>query len=260
METSAGIKLSHEFGGKIAILTVDRPGTRNSMDIQTFEALANNLEEQDRDPGVRVIILTGGGEKVFISGLDIRQIKDFSPLQYRSMGEKQIILWQKILGLSKPVIAMVNGHALGGGCAIALTSDLIIASDKAKFGLPEINLGLLGGMHLMVHLVGRIRAAELCFTGRTLSAQEAFSLGLVNRVVPPGNLREMTISIAQDVAKKSPIALKFAKKALRTAFEEGPRFATMNQLDFNSLCFSSEDLKEGIQAFLEKREPMYSGK
>jgi enoyl-CoA hydratase/carnithine racemase len=166
---------------------------------------------------------------------------------------------QKILGLGKPLIAMINGYALAAGCLLALTCDLNVASEKAKFGWPEINIGLLGGMQLMVPLVGKVRAADICFTGRTITAQEAFSLGLVNRLASPERLKEETLTLAQDIAKKSPVALKFAKKALRVALEDGPRIATMQTLELNSLCFSSQDQKEGMKAFLEKREPSYIG-
>lgn len=254
------IKIALHHDQKVSLLTVDRPEARNSLNLDTIDSFLKILHEQDRNPNVRVIILTGAGDKVFISGLDIREVKDLTGLQYRNLGEKLVELVQKILGLGKPVIAMVNGHALGGGCLLALMSDLVVASEKAHFGWPEINVGLLGGMQLMVPLVGKVRAAELCFTGRAITAPEALSLGLVNRIVPPNRLQDETMGLALELAQKSPIALKLAKRALRTAFEDGPRIATMLQLELVSLCFSSLDQKEAMAAFLEKRKPVYAGK
>jgi enoyl-CoA hydratase len=247
---------------RVAIATINRPEKRNALNIQTRAEGAAILDELRADDSVRVVILTGAGDKAFIAGADIAEFADRSAINQREVMLERS-LFNAIDTFPKPIIAMVNGYCLGGGCEVALACDLRIASEKASFGQPEINLGIIpggGGTQRLTRLVGEGKAMELILTGEIIDAQTAFAIGLVNHVVPADQLETRTMEIANRIAEKSPIALRLAKEAIRLASRSNLDEGLRREVDLFALCFSSEDKDEGVKAFLEKRKPVFKGK
>jgi enoyl-CoA hydratase len=247
---------------RVAIVTINRPEKRNALNIQTRAEGAAALEELREDDGIRVVVFTGAGDKAFIAGADIAEFAGRTAVTQRDVMTGRS-LFTAIDTFPKPVIAMINGYCLGGGCELALACDLRIASERASFGQPEINLGIIpggGGTQRLTHLVGEGKAMELILTGEIIDAQTAYSYGLVNTVVAAGELEAKTMEIANRIAEKSPIALRMAKEAVKTAsrapLDEGLR----REIDLFALCFSSQDKDEGVTAFLEKRKPEFKGR
>jgi enoyl-CoA hydratase len=247
---------------RVAIVTINRPEKRNALNIKTREEGAAVLEQLQEDDGVRVVVITGAGDKAFIAGADIAEFAGRTALMQRAvmLGRS---LFTAIDVFPKPVIAMINGYCLGGGCELALACDLRIASEAASFGQPEINLGIIpggGGTQRLTRLIGEGKAMEMILTGEIIDAQTAFSLGLVNHVVPAGQLATKTMEIANRIAEKSPIALRMAKEAVKVASRSNLDEGLRREVDLFALCFSSEDKNEGVGAFLEKRKPNFQGK
>lgn len=247
---------------RVAIITINRPEKRNALNIQTRAEGAAILDELRDDDSIRVVIFTGAGDKAFIAGADIGEFAERTALQQRAiMFERG--LFNAIDSFPKPVIAMVNGYCLGGGCELALACDIRIASDTASFGQPEINLGIIpggGGTQRLPRLVGEGKAMEMILTGEIINAQEAFRCGLVNQVVPADHLEAKTMEIANRIAEKSPIALRLAKEAVKLASRSNLDEGLRREVDLFGLCFSSEDKDEGVKAFLEKRKADFKGK
>src|SRR5437660_3172973 len=246
----------------VAIVTINRPEKRNALNLQPRAEGAAVLDELRADDSVRVVVFTGAGDKAFIAGADIAEFAQRTALQQREVMLDRS-LFNAIDGLPKPIIAMVNGYCLGGGCEVALACDLRIASDKASFGQPEINLGIIpggGGTQRLTRLVGEGKSIEMILTGEIIDAQTAFAIGLVNHVVPADQLETKTMEIANRIAEKSPIALRLAKEAVKLASRSNLDEGLRREVDLFALCFSSEDKDEGVKAFLEKRRPQFKGR
>ena len=247
---------------RVAIITINRPEKRNALNIQTRAEGAAALDELAADDSVRVVIFTGAGDKAFIAGADIAEFAERTALTQREV-MLQRGLFNAVDSFPKPIIAMVNGYCLGGGCEVALACDIRIASESASFGQPEINLGIIpggGGTQRLTRLVGEGKAMEMILSGEIINAQEAYRLGLVNQVVPADQLLTKTMEIANRIAEKSPIAVRFAKEAVKLASRSNLDEGLRREVDLFALCFSSEDKDEGVRAFLEKRKPEFKGR
>jgi enoyl-CoA hydratase len=255
--------LSLERDDAVAVVTFNRPKVLNALNSQTLTELETVLGELNADAGVRALILTGAGEKAFVAGADINELAVLSPVEGKEHARRGQLLFDAIENLGKPVIAAVNGFALGGGCELAMACTLRIAADSARFGQPEVNLGLIpgyGGSQRLPRLVGRGVALEILLTGDMISAQRAYEIGLVNRVVPAADLLAESKKLAHALASKAPIAVRYILDAvhhgLDTPFAQGEYLETSL---FGTIA-SSEDMREGTKAFLEKRKAVWKGK
>jgi enoyl-CoA hydratase len=250
-----------EQEGRVAIITINRPDKMNALNQQVRDEVIAALDEIDVDDSIGVVVITGSGEKAFIAGADIGEFEGRSPFDQRH-AMRSPRFFDAMASFSKPVIAMINGYCLGGGCELACSCDIRIASEKARFGQPEINLGLIpggGGTQRIPRLVGLGHAMRLILTGDMIDAREAKEIGLVEMVVPAEELRERTLELAAKIASKSPLTVKVAKEAIRAsqrlAIEEG----ILYERDLFCLCFSTADKEEGVKAFLEKRPAEWQG-
>lgn len=258
-------RLIYEKNDCVAWLTMNRPEVRNGQGSFERAEMVQALEMARDDDGVRVIVITGAGD-AFCAGGDVSNFPtgpvDFmEKIGMQVRGKKRPI--EMTREIPKPIIAMVNGLALGAGCELAMSCDIIIASERAKFGQPEIRLGLIpggGGTQVLPRLVGEKKAKELVFTGNIINAEEALRIGLINRVVPEEMLRQVVEEFAATLCERSPIILKLAKLAVNKALETSLSAGLAYEVDLCALCFATEDLYEGANAFKEKRTPVYKGK
>lgn len=243
----------------IAWVYINRVDKRNALCRGLLEEAISLFQELDKDDKVRVIILTGNG-KTFVAGADIQEMSAMNPVEYLDYGKVYGRLNAAVRENSKPVIGAINGVALGGGNILALSCDIIVAADNAKFALPEIHLGIFGGGALMPRVVGRYRASELVLLGEAYSANEAMEMGLVNKVVPLEELKPTVLEMANKIKAKSQLAVKLAKQAILSGFYYDFKSATEYQLALMAVLYGGHDQKEGMEAFLEKRAPVFTGR
>ncbi len=251
-----------ERRGRVAVITINRPEKLNALNIATRREIVDAFESLRDDASIRVVVITGAGEKAFIAGADIGEFAGRTALQQREI-MRGCRSFDGMEDFPKPVIAMINGYALGGGCELAMACDIRIASSQAKLGQPEIKLGIIpggGGTQRLPRLIGEGKAMELILTGEMISAEEALRLGLVNQVTPPAELEARTMELANRIAEMSPVALMAAKQAVKSASRLDLRAGLDTETDLFALSFSSEDKEEGVRAFLEKRKPEFKGK
>lgn len=246
-----------------AIVTIDRPKALNALNLETLEELRDCFAVLREDKGCAAIILTGAGEKAFVAGADISFMQDLDALSGREFGKLGHEVMRTIENFPRPVIAAVNGFALGGGCELAMSCDFRIASDNARFGQPEVNLGVIpgfGGTQRLPRLVGTGHALELICTGDMIDAEQACRIGLVNRVVPLTQLLSECLEIAHKISQKGPLAVQLCKEAVGSGMQMDISRACQYEAELFGACFGSADQKEGMQAFLEKREARFTGK
>jgi enoyl-CoA hydratase len=244
----------------VGIVTLNRPKELNALNTQLVSELATALEEFDRDEAIRCIVLTGAGEKAFAAGADIKEMSDKSPINMMTGGFDN---WARIRRIRTPMIAAVGGYALGGGCELALHCDMIVASENASFGQPEILIGVMpgaGGTQRLARALGKYRTMEMVLTGVRVKAQEMADHGLVNRVVPPGQHLTEAIKLAKIVAEQAPIAARLAKEAVLAAFETSLEEGLEIEKKNFYLLFATEDMREGMRAFIEKRKANFQGR
>ena len=247
----------------VAVLTVQRPQRLNALDASTLDEIRQAALDFQQDESARCVVITGGGDKAFVAGADINEIARESPEGARQRALRGQHVFDLIESLGKPVIAAVNGYALGGGCELAMACTLRIAADTARFGLPEINLGLIpgfAGTQRLTRLVGKTKAMELILTGNPVPASEALAMGLVNRVVPAADLMNEARGLAAVLAAKPPIALRYAMEAVNRGLEMPFADACRLEASLFGMVAATEDMKEGTRAFLEKRTPNFKGR
>ena len=255
------LEISRE--NKIGLITICRPESLNALNRGLLSELNDVFHQFEEDPEVRAFIITGSGEKAFASGADINELEDLTPAQ----GYELVCFGQDIFNyleeMGTPSIAAVNGYALGGGCELAMACDLRVASSTAKFGQPEIRLGNIpgwGGTQRLPRLIGKARAKELILTGKFITAEDAKEIGLVNHVVPPEQLLSAAKKLASEIASKGAIAVRLAKTAINQGTESDLRTGLRIEAQGVAICFSTRDQKEGVRAFLEKRNPVFEGR
>ncbi len=244
----------------IAVVTLNRADKLNALNWALVAELADRLEELDEDSSVRCIVLTGAGDRAFAAGADIAEMADKSAIDMASGGFDS---WDRIRRLKTPLVAAVGGFALGGGHELALHCDMIVASEKAQFGQPEILIGVMpgaGGTQRLARTIGKYRAMELCLTGGRITAQEAHQWGLVNRVVPDGQHLEEAKKLAREVASQAPVAVRLIKEAILASFDTPLEQGLQYEKRLFALLFASEDQKEGMRAFLAKEKPNFQGR
>ncbi|MEQ1643218.1 MAG: enoyl-CoA hydratase-related protein [Pyrinomonadaceae bacterium] len=251
-----------ERRGKIAILTINRPDKLNALSSKVHIEGVAALDELRHDDSVRVVIITGSGEKAFIAGADISEFEGQTPITQRNSFHARS-LFNTIDVFPKPVIAMINGFCLGGGNELAMACDIRIASENARFSQPEINLGIMcggGGTQRLTRLIGEGRAMEMALTGDMIDAATAHRFGLVNHIHPIDQLEGETMKLAEKISEKAPIALQLSKEAVKFASRSNLDEGLRREVDLFAICFSTEDKKEGVSAFLEKRKPEFKGR
>jgi len=253
----------YEKSDGTATITINRPKALNALNEDTIVEISSRLKDAKEDKTIRAIIITGAGDRAFSAGADIKMIRDMDSAKARAVSRLGHELCDKIEELGKPVIAAINGYALGGGLELAMACDIRIASENARMGQPEINLGLIpgwGGTQRLPRFVGKGVAKELIFTGKMIDAETADRLGLVNTVVSPDQLKSVVSEFAKEIADKPPISIKLAKELINSSLETSLGAGETREAKAFSIAASTEDFKEGVAAFLKKRKPKFEGR
>ena len=253
----------YEKSEGVATITINRPEALNAFSAEVVSEILQAIEDVKADESVRVVVLTGAGERAFSAGADIKAMKGMNALKARELSQMGERLCSALENLEKPVIAAINGYALGGGLEVAMACDIRLASDNARMGQTEINIGLIpgwGGTQRLTRLIGATKAKELIFTGKMIDAKTAEQLGLVNMVVPQDKFRETVRQFALELAQKAPVALKVAKALINKGAEISLDAAIALEREGFGVVASTEDLQEGVSAFIEKRKPVFNGK
>lgn len=255
--------LLYEKKGSIAYVTVNRPKVLNALNSATFRELKAVFQDAQNDPEVRGVVLTGAGDKSFMAGADISELAQITPVQAEENTRLGQGVADLIENLGKPVVAAVNGYALGGGCEMALACSIRVAAETAKFGLPEVTLGLMpgaGGTQRLPRAIGKGLSLQLILTGGMINAQEAYRIGLVNEVVPAAELISRAEAILTRISSNAPLSIKFALEAVNKGMESSQSQGVLLEATLFALCASTEDKQEGTTAFLEKRTPHFLGR
>jgi enoyl-CoA hydratase len=251
------------FEGDTGVLTINRPKALNALNIETLNDIQMGVQEVKENSAVKVLILTGAGEKAFVAGADITEMKGMNSIEALNFSKLGHLTLRMIQDLDRPVIAAVNGFALGGGTEVALACDFIYASENARFGFPEVSLGVFpgfGGTQRLPRLIGKGRAKEIIFSGKMVSAQEAFQMGIVNRILPSASLIEETKKTASQIAANGVVGVRLAKMLVDAGFNMDLTEACSLESYAFGISFATEDQKEGMAAFIEKRKPNFKGK
>ena len=249
--------------GSIAVLTINRPKAYNALNSELVGALGKAIDDIAADETVRCVILTGAGEKSFVAGADIKEMVEMNTQQARAFMKKGHKVMNKIQYLEKPIIAAINGFCLGGGLELAMSCDIRYAADNAKLGLPEVGLGIhpgFGGTQRLARLVGQGKASELVFSADQIDANEAFRIGLVQKVLPAAKLMEEAMGLAKRIASKGPIAVRLAKASLNAGLSSDFKTGLNYEVETVTQTFATEDLREGMKAFIEKRKAEFKNK
>ena len=260
MSDESLVLVERDEARRVALVRLNRPKQLNALNGPTMDALCEALEKLDRDEAVRVIVVTGN-ERAFAAGADIGEMSGASPIDM--LRKNRIAQWDRVRKITKPVIAAVAGWCLGGGCELAMALDIIVAAESARFGQPEIKIGVMpgaGGTQRLARAIGKSKAMEMILTGEPITAAEAERIGLVSRVVTDELLVEDALALAAEIAKRAPLALRLAKESVNAAFEMGLTDGLAHERRLFYLLFSSDDQKEGMTAFLEKRDPNFKGR
>jgi len=247
----------------IATITINRPAVLNAMSEGTVGEVLAILEDAEKDESVKIIVITGAGEKSFCTGLDLKSVKDITVVKAVETTRRGQKLTLAVEELGKPVIAAINGYALGGGLELAMACDIRIASENARLGQTELNVGLIpgwGGTQRLPRLVGKGIAKELIFTGKMIDAKTAERLGIVNMVVPSENLKSAVEGLAKEIMSKSPIAMKLVKELVNSSIETDLGTGLVHEAEAFGILSSTEDFREGVSAFIEKRKPQFKGR
>ena len=244
----------------VVLLRINRPEARNALNLEVRKLLAKHLADIGEDTTTRAVVLTGN-EKSFAAGADIKEMADVGTIEALQRGVHK--LWRAIAGCPKPVIAAVNGYALGGGCELAMTCDIIVAGESARFGQPEVKIGIIpggGGTQRLTRAVGKYKAMKYILTGEQISAKEAYEMGLASEVVPDPEVEGRAIDLARQIAALPPIAIQLAKEAVLAGMDAPLTSALALEAKSAQILFSSQDQKEGMRAFIEKRKPRFTGR
>jgi enoyl-CoA hydratase len=262
-EAPAGTTIALQRDGAVATVRIDRPKALNALDAETLRALARAVRDVRRDPAVRAVVVTGTGPKAFCAGADIAAMAAMSAEEGHAYSQLGHEVFGRLEALDVPVVAAVNGAALGGGLELALACDFVVAADNARLGLPETTLGLIpgfGGTQRLALRVGLARARDLIYLGRVVQAEEALRMGLVDRVVPADALAGDAAALGAELAGRAPVAIRQAKRVTRAAAHAAMATALAHEVDAFATTFASEDRTEGLRAFLEKRVPVWKGR
>jgi enoyl-CoA hydratase len=260
MTAESLVLVERDEARRVALVRLNRPKQLNALNGPTMDALCESLEALDRDEAVRVIVVTGS-ERAFAAGADIGEMSGASPIDM--LRTNRIAQWDRVRKITKPVIAAVAGWCLGGGCELAMALDIIIAAESARFGQPEIKIGVMpgaGGTQRLPRAIGKSKAMEMILTGEPITAAEAERIGLVSRVVTDELLVEDALALAAEIAKRAPLALRLAKESVNAAYEMSLTDGLAHERRLFYLLFASDDQKEGMTAFLEKRDPDFKGR